>query len=731
MRAAAAAARYRFTVPRSLRATLVGAALLVLGAAASTAGAASFAYDAGTQLLTLSGGTGENIHIETTDTGQYSVSATVCDGCTVPWSGTNRAGIYAWAGGGQYGLTVQSASSGQAGTVPLSGIKVVDDTGPVTVSIGGGSNPVTQQTQPYLDPLAVVLNNAGSQVRIERWNGEHISFGSTTLNVTAPSILMMNSIEAADTVWLRSTMSPILLGNGGSEPAAKSITATTRLLTSAIDGNGKDLTVHGPWRTDGVSGAREIRALDAVSARGDLSATNLIELGDLAVTSGAYPARTITAPAIALQGTVQQQVGCADAEITCGAFGAAGGPGAAGAGLKLDGAVTAHGRWSSMGNIEVTGPIHLSADIADLWFALFDDRVYLSGAATRTIQADFVKAREGIEAESTCGAGSIDGLSVCSAGIASAPLPTSNLVIDGEFSMKGTTYMPGDITLRGHTSALGDNGVTNLQAGGTLNVAGGLSVPPTGSAFLTGAPTILAGMPAQVGNGSIDAADACDAGPVTVTGNLRVTAPIECVGSLSTVLGAVTLAADVTSDRFQSYAGPTTIALGSAGVRLRSQGGAEVNFPEAGVSAAWDAADGDIASYTATAQPSGTSCTWTSGPLTCSLGAIPSASDMRFSLTSTPRPPAAGSPKAGTEAPLPTGRTTRRTVARGSRTPLTRLIVPPVSRGARRWSERGPCSIRAGRLVAPNRAGTCTVALRVARYRRTPPWTGRATVTVR
>ena len=291
--------------------------------------------------------------------------------------------------------------------------------------------------------------------------------------------------------------------------------------------------------------------------------------------------------------------------------------------------------------------------------------------------------------------------------------------------------MPGDITLRGHTTALGGNAVTNLQAGGTLNVAGGLSVPPTGSAFLSGAPTILAGMPAQVGNGSIDAADVCEAGPVTVTGNLRVTAPIECVGSLSTVLGAVTLGADVTSDRFQSYAGPTTVALGSAGVRLRSRGGALVNFPEGGVSASWDAADGDIASYTATAQPSGTSCTWTSGPLTCSLGAIPSAGDMQFSVASTPRPPAAGSPKAGAEAPLPTGRTTPRTVARGSRTPLTRLIVPPVSRGARRWSERGPCSIRAGRLVAPNRAGTCTVSLRVARYRRTPPWTGRATVTVR
>ena len=711
-------------MPRSLRASLVGIALLAFGVLASTASAASFSYDAGSQELTLTGGTGETIHIETTDAGQYGISATV-SGNTVPWSGTNRAGILAYATADPiYGLTVLSASSGQAGSVPLSRINIVDDTGATSVIVSGG-------TEPYRDPVSVNLGNAMSTARIDRSNGAPILFGTTSLSINAPSILVMNSIGSADTVWLRSTASPILLGNGGSEPTAKSITATTRVLTSAINGNSKDLTVHGPWRTDGVSGAHEIHDNSAVAARGDLSATNLIALGDLAVSASAYPQRTITAPTIVLDGSVHQQVGCADAEITCGSFDAAGGPGAAGAGLKLDGAVTALGRWSDMGNIEVTGPTHLAADVSDIWNVQFDDRVYLSGAATRTVQADLITAREGMEAEANCGAGSVGGLSTCSADTASAPIRTSNLVIDGEFSTKGTTYMPGDITLRGHTTALGGNAVTNLQAGGTLNVAGGLSVPPTGSAFLSGAPTILAGMPAQVGNGSIDAADVCEAGPVTVTGNLRVTAPIECVGSLSTVLGAVTLGADVTSDRFQSYAGPTTVALGSAGVRLRSRGGALVNFPEGGVSASWDAADGDIASYTATAQPSGTSCTWTSGPLTCSLGAIPSAGDMQFSVASTPRPPAAGSPKAGAEAPLPTGRTTPRTVARGSRTPLTRLIVPPVSRGARRWSERGPCSIRAGRLVAPNRAGTCTVSLRVARYRRTPPWTGRATVTVR
>ena len=708
--------------------------MLALGLLASTASAASFSYDAGTRELTLTGGAGETIHIETTDPGQYGISATL-NGNTVQWSGTNLTGILAWTAGAQHGLNVLSASSGQGNSVPLSAIRVVDDTGQVTVSIAGGRNADTHQTQPYLDPLAVVLNNADSEVRIERWNGEPISFGSTTLNVTAPRIIMMHSIEAADTVWLRSTIWPIFLGDDGSGRTVKSITATTRVLTSAIDGNGMDLTVNGPWRTDGVSLAHDIRANSTVAATGGLSASNLIALGDLAVTSPAYPPLAITAPTIILQGSVHQQVGCADAEITGCSLDAAGGPGATGAGLKLDGEVSALGPWSNMGTIEVTGETHLAADISDVSNLAFGDTAYLSGTATRSIQADNITAREGIEAEPNCVGGAVSNQAICNAGIASVPVRTSNLVVDGAFSTKGTTNMPGDITLKGITSVLSGSPSTtaSLHAGGTLDIAGGLSVLPTSSASLTGATTILAGMPPTNGVGSIDAADACEGGPVTVTGDLRVTAPIECVGSLTTVLGNVTLGADVTSDSYQLYTGPTNIALGAGSIRLRSESGALVNFPEGGVSASWSAAAGDIASYTATAQPSGASCTWTSGPLTCALGAVPSASDMQFSVTSTPRPASTPSkaPTAATDGPLPTGRTSRRTVARGSRTPLTRLIVPPASRGKRTWSETGPCTIRSGRLVAPRRASTCKIALRVAKYRTTPAWTGRATVTIK
>jgi len=707
-------------MPRPLRTLLVGIALLVAGVLASSASAASFSYNSATHVLQLTGAAGETIGIETTGAGEYLASGTLGGPTTGTWVGTNRTGLYADpTPSATYSLSID------ANTVPLDRIEILDDTGPITLSVAGGLDP-------YITPVSVALNNVLSTARIDRSSGSPISFGTTWLAVVAPSITVMNSITAAEAISLEAT-TPILLGNGGSEPSSKSLTATTLVATTPINGNGKDLTVTGPWLTEGVSAAHTIRAESGVTTSGNLGATSSILLGNLVVDGPAYPARTVTAPSITLLGSLHQRVGCASAEITCRSLGATG-P-AAGAGIKFAGAVTAQGAWSNLGNIEVTGVTHLAADISDVWNLAFGDTVYLSGAATRSIQADNITAGEGIKAEPNCVGGAVSNQAICNTGIASLPVRTSNLMVDGAFSTNGTTYMPGDITLKGITSVLSGNPSTtaSLNAGGTLDIAGGLSVLPTSSAFLTGATTILAGMPPTNGVGSIGAADACEGGPVTVTGDLRVTAPIECVGSLTTVLGSVTLGANVTSDRFQSYTGPTTVALGSGSIRLRSESGALVNFPEGGVSASWSAAAGDIASYTATAQPSGASCTWTSGPLTCALGAVPSASDMQFSVTSTPRPASTPSsaPTATTDGPLPTGRTSRRTVARGSRTPLTRLIVPPASRGKRTWSETGPCTIRSGRLVAPTRAGTCKIALRVAKYRTTPAWTGRVTVTIK
>ena len=706
-------------MPRPFRALLACAALLVVGALTSSASAASFSYDSGTHVLRLTGATGETIGIETTGAGEYLASGTL-GGTTSAWIGTNRAGLYADPTPiSTYSLSIDASA------LSLERIEIADDTGSITVSVSGGDDP-------YVTPVSVALNNINSVARIDRSSGSPISFGTTSLDIDAPSILVMNSITAADSVSLAS-LSPILLGNGGSEPSSKTLSATTLVATTPINGNGNDLTVNGSWLTEGVSAAHTIRAESGVTTSGNLGATSWILLGNLVVDGPAYPAHTITAPSIALLGSLHQRVGCADAEIACRSFGAAGPAG--GAGIKFVGAVTAHGAWSNVGNIEVTGVTHLASDISDVWGVVFGDTVYVSGGATRSIQADTIWARGGLQPESNCGANSIGDLSACGVDADSIPIPAANLIVDGTFNTTGTTYFPGDITVTGRTTAFGGNTPTtaNLHAGGTLTLAGGLEVPSMSSAYLTGSTTVLAGMPPNNGVGSVNEANACEGGPVTVTGDFRVTAPIECVGTLTTVLGNVTLGADVTSQGHQSYTGPTTLALGSGGIRLRSESGALVNFPEGGVSASWSAAAGDIASYTATAQPSGASCIWTSGPLTCALGAVPSASDMQFSVTATPRPASTppSAPTATTDGPLPTGRTSRRTVARGSRTPLTRLIVPPASRGKRTWSETGPCAIRSGRLVAPGRAGTCKIALRVARYRTTPAWTGRATVTIK
>ena len=702
---------------RPLRTLLVGAALIVVGALASSASAASFAYDNATHVLRLTGVTGDTVGLETTDAGSYGVSAQSA------WTGDPTPGVIQSGPDllGTYSLSIDS------NTLPLERIEIVDDTGPVTASIAGGDDP-------YATPVWVGLNDPGSTARIDRSSGSPISFGTTWLSMSAPSIIIMNSITAADAIELTST-APILLGNGGSEPTAKSLTATTRVKTSAMNANGKDLTVQGPWRTAGVSNAHDIHAVSGVTLQGDLGATGAIALGDLSVGPPAQSPLTITAPGIILQGSVHEQVGCADAEITCESLGAAGAP--AGPGLVLDGAVNASGPWSAMGSIEVTGITHLGNDVSGVRTLVFDQVARLSGAATRTLQANEVVARDGITAEPGCGANSIGDMSACNSDTQSIPIRTANVVVDGAFTSKGTTYLAGNITVTGLSRVLVANSPTNasIQAGARLNLAGGLSVPFTGSALLSATSTVLAGMPLDAGAGSIDAA-ACDGGPVTVTGDLSITAPVECVGSLTTVLGNVTIGADVTSAWYQSYTGPTTIALGSGHIRLKSEGGALVNFPEGGVSASWDAAPGDIASYTAIAQPSGTSCTWASGPLSCALGAVPSASDIQFSVSSTPRaattpPTSPPNPPTAADGTLPTGRTSRRTVARGSRTPLTRLIVPPASRGKRTWSETGPCTIRSGRLMAPTRAGTCKIALRVAKYRTTPAWTGRVTVTIK
>ena len=320
-------------------------------------------------------------------------------------------------------------------------------------------------------------------------------------------------------------------------------------------------------------------------------------------------------------------------------------------------------------------------------------------------------------------------------GVLAPPVPTTAVVVDALWVNALTAYMPVSITaLQRVLTPVTGTRTSSIQSGGTLDLSGGVAVNDGGSLILSGAPTILAGVapgPAAGSVGPSAGAGPCTPGPLQMIGDWRLTAPIECLSTLATADGTTTLGADVTTRAQQSYAGPVVLAVGTGTRTLTAGGGTDVAFNGGAVSAAWDAASGEVESYTATLAPHGHRCTAPGSATTCSFGGVGPAPVVTASVTSTrsTTKPAAGSE--ATTRPGAAARGTTRRVARGSRTRLTALITPPASRGTRRWSESGPCTLAGARLVAPRRRATCVLTLRVARYRGTPAWSGRATVIVR
>jgi subtilisin family serine protease len=69
-------------------------------------------------------------------------------------------------------------------------------------------------------------------------------------------------------------------------------------------------------------------------------------------------------------------------------------------------------------------------------------------------------------------------------------------------------------------------------------------------------------------------------------------------------------------------------------------------------------------------------------------------------------------------------------VARKSKTPLS-WFVRSISTGKKTWSESGPCSIKASRLVAPTKKGTCVIRLKVAKTKKYPAMSTRVTITIK
>ncbi len=144
------------------------------------------------------------------------------------------------------------------------------------------------------------------------------------------------------------------------------------------------------------------------------------------------------------------------------------------------------------------------------------------------------------------------------------------------------------------------------------------------------------------------------------------------------------------------------------------------------VSLSWAPSATPNVTYVVTSTPASTGCTTT---LTqCTVAGLRPGINYVFSIRT--QVGGAFSPTA-TEFETRPGFTVRRsTVARRSRTSLTSIVTTP-SRGRKTWRESGACSISAGRLVAPARATTCTVVLRVAKSGSWPAMSTTVKVAVR
>ena len=546
-------------------------------------------------------------------------------------------------------------------------ITIADAPGaPSTVSIAGLAQ--AGIPVPWIDALTVNQTQPGSATVFSADTGltAPISFGTVAVSVTSPSITVAQEIADASQIFLHGTTdAPLIRASMTASGSPGTITAT---------------------------GAR-IRNVGVV---------------------------TLTATRTTFSGDVVGVTSCAGVDASLCSTGPAT--------LAIAGALTAEGSMTSLSQLIVSGDAVLGGDVSTAATQSWQGRVYVTKAGRLTLTGPTVSTPKGIEQYAgPCGLSEIAG---CSIGPATPPSTFSALTVDGAWLTGGLVGATDSITATGLTTVTGDGlyAPFSTTTSGPQDYLGGLSILLPRSAVLSGSTITIAGMPEAAAAGAIKGA-ACDTGPVTVIGDLRLTAAVACAGSLN-VNGATTIAADVSTEGYQSYHGPVTIALGSGTIRLRAPAGQQVSFPDTTVAATWSAASGDVAGYSASIAPTGQSCT-TTGALTCSFGAVPSGADLVFSATPLRPVAAAGAPSTsrgtGTAA---AASTLRRTVARGSQTPLARLIEPPATRGRRVWAERGPCTIDDGRLIAPRRRASCTLTLQVRRNGKTA-WSGRALIAVR
>lgn len=124
----------------------------------------------------------------------------------------------------------------------------------------------------------------------------------------------------------------------------------------------------------------------------------------------------------------------------------------------------------------------------------------------------------------------------------------------------------------------------------------------------------------------------------------------------------------------------------------------------------WDAV-GENITYVVTEATTGKTCITTE--TTCTISGLANGTEYSFSVVSKNSTGAVSA--APTVLVARPGFVVKKTaVAKKSKTLLTSIVTTP-SRGVKKWSESGKCSIVKGRLVAPKTATTCSVVLRVAK----------------
>ncbi|MEI6687946.1 MAG: hypothetical protein WCN97_01150 [Thermoleophilia bacterium] len=556
-----------------------------------------------------------------------------------------------------------------------------------------------------------------------------------TLDVSAAAVAGDTTVLAAITVLDNGPVEVSILGVAPSVAWTDPLTVTLTDPDSTLTFDSGDPVAPISFGTSSVTATapliavrQEITAASSISLTGTAAApsihadvtaapTGAIILNGARVTT--YGFITLAAGYVQTTGPVVGATGCFSVEIGCRA--------AAPSRLTIDGNLITEAPWSNLVEVQVSGTARLGGDVTTSGVQEWQDAVYVTASGTLTLSGSNIITPKGIEAYAgPCGGAVITG---CGFGSQSPPARFSDLVVNGDWGVGGSVRPTSTLRATGLTTALGTGADSTFAptTSGAQTYAGGLSIAAASAAMLSGSSVTIAGMPEQVAVGGVQTT-ACDTGPLTIIGALQLTGAVDCLDSLI-VSGPATIAADVTTQRYQSYLDAATLALGTGSLRLRAGVGQTVAFRGTPVVATWSAASGaDITGYTATIASTGQACS-TTGALSCSFGSVAEANTLTFSAAAQRRP---SSPSASPSGSIvdKTATTTRRTVARGSRTTLTKLITPPAVRGKRTWSERGQCAIDNRMLVAPKRRATCMLTLKIQRGG-TVAWTGRATIAVR